>query len=75
VPLTIVPVPPNSDISGQQWTFPIAMGVRHSDQTLAAQLDSLLKSERPKILKILDEYGVPRAPGAGVGAAPEGKRS
>ncbi len=75
VPLTIAPVPPASDISGQQWTFPIAMGVRHRDQALAAELDRLLESERPKILKILDEYGVPRVQGEEAGAAPEGKRS
>jgi mxaJ protein len=75
VPMTLVPVPPASDISGQQWTFPIAMGVRHRDRALAAQLDRLLQSERPKISKILDEYGVPRVRGDEAGATPEGKRS
>ena len=62
VRLVIHPVPPASDVSGQQWSFPIAMGVRHSDRALAAQLDRLLVSERSRIEKILDDYGVPRLP-------------
>jgi ABC-type amino acid transport substrate-binding protein len=62
VPLTIVPVPPASDISGQPWTFRIAMGVRHRDVGLAAVLDRLLDADQAKIRKILDDYGVPLVP-------------
>lgn len=62
VPLTLVPVPPESDLSGQQWTFAIAMGVRRRDAALAAELDQLLVSERAGIRRILDDYGVPLLP-------------
>jgi mxaJ protein len=75
VPLAIVPVPAASDITGQQWTFAISMGVRHRDQGLAALLDSLLDADRTAIRAILTDYGVPLVE-AGVeraapGAAPD----
>ena len=59
VPLTIVPVPKESDITGQKWTFAISMGVRHRDQGLAVLLDQLLDREQPSIDAILSDYGVP----------------
>jgi quinoprotein dehydrogenase-associated probable ABC transporter substrate-binding protein len=62
VPLALAPVPSEGDVSGQQWTFAIAMGVRHRDQALAAELDRLLVSERAAIRRILDDYGVPLLP-------------
>lgn len=62
VALTIVPVPPESDVSGQQWTFAIAMGVRHRDEALAAELDRLLDADRAGIDRILRDYGVPLVP-------------
>jgi mxaJ protein len=58
-PLTLVPVPPASDPTGQPWSFPIAMGVRRQDRGLAAELDRLLEAERPAIRKILEQYHVP----------------
>ena len=58
-PLTIVPVTPTHDASGQIFAFDIAMGVRRSDTALARRLDSLLVRERPAIHKILSDYGVP----------------
>jgi len=69
VALRVVPVPPASDISGQQWTFPIAMGVRHRDQALAAEIDRLLVSDRAGIRKILDQFGVPLVQGDAQGAS------
>jgi quinoprotein dehydrogenase-associated probable ABC transporter substrate-binding protein len=60
VPLSVVPVPAEDDLSGQQWTFAIAMGVRRADRAFAAELDRLLVREREGIRRILDEYGVPR---------------
>lgn len=60
VPLTVVPVPPASDVSGQSWSFSIAMGVRRRDAALAAEIDRLLVRDRAGIGRILDEYGVPR---------------
>ena len=59
VPLTIVPVPQESDITGQAWTFAISMGVRHRDQGLAVLLDDLLEREQTSIDAILSDYGVP----------------
>jgi mxaJ protein len=60
VPLAIVPVPKESDITGQRWTFAISMGVRHRDQGLAELLDQLLDREQSAIDAILSDYGVPR---------------
>ena len=59
VPLAIVPVPKESDITGQTWTFAISMGVRHRDQGLAVLLDQLLDREQSSIDAILSDYGVP----------------
>lgn len=59
VPLAIVPVPAAGDPTGQQWTFSIAMGVKRSNQALAAELDRLLIADRASIRKILENDGVP----------------
>ena len=59
VPLSVVPVPAAGDVSGQQWTFPIAMGVRHRDVGLAQALDRILAIEQPAVQKLLADYGVP----------------
>ena len=59
VALTVVPVPPEGDPSKQQWSFSIAMGVRHRDKALAAEIDRLIETERTAIRKILDDDGVP----------------
>jgi mono/diheme cytochrome c family protein len=39
--------------------FDMAMGVRHSDKALAAQLDSVIDKDRAEILGILRNYNVP----------------
>jgi quinoprotein dehydrogenase-associated probable ABC transporter substrate-binding protein len=57
--LTIVPVTPARDRSGQTFAFDIAMGVGRGDTALARTLDSLLVRERPAIHRILTDYGVP----------------
>jgi mxaJ protein len=59
MPLTIVPLTPSTDSSGQVFAFDIAMGLRRTDTTLARTLDTLLARERPAIHKILSDYGVP----------------
>jgi len=76
VPLAVVPVPPASDVSGQRWTFSIAMGVRRRDQALAAELDRLLAQEREGIQRILTDYGVPLVSGGerGTEAPSDGAR-
>jgi mxaJ protein len=58
-PLTIVPLTPAHDASGQTFAFDIAMGVRRTDTALAHTLDTLLVRERPAIHRILSDYGVP----------------
>jgi len=59
MPLTIVPVSPAKDTSGQIFAFDIALGLRRTDTTLARTLDTLLVRERPAIHRILTDYGVP----------------
>ena len=58
-PLTIVPVTPTRDQSGQTFAFDIAMGVGRGDTALARTLNTLLVRERSAIHRILLEYGVP----------------
>ncbi|HEU4565422.1 MAG TPA: substrate-binding domain-containing protein [Gemmatimonadaceae bacterium] len=59
VPLEVVPVTPDPDPSGLPFAFSIAMGVRKSDDALAAELNRLLRSDAPAIRAILERYGVP----------------
>jgi quinoprotein dehydrogenase-associated probable ABC transporter substrate-binding protein len=58
-PLTLVPIPPAGDPTGQPWSFPIAMGVRRQDRALAAELDRMLDEERMVVRRILEQYHVP----------------
>lgn len=62
VKLVMSPVEPSVDASGQIFAWSIAMGVRKADTALADTLDSIIVRERPAIRRILDAYGVPRAP-------------
>jgi mxaJ protein len=69
-PLDIVPIEPRPDRPRLPFTFAIAIGVRRSDSTLRATLDSLLHARRAEIDRILDSYGVPRVAAASPEAAP-----
>lgn len=62
VPLTVVPVPAESDLSGQPWTYPIAMGMRRSSTVLATELERILAADAPEITRILQSYDVPLLP-------------
>lgn len=62
VPLTLTPVPAESDPSGQPWTFPIAMGMRRSSTALATALDRILVADAPAIRRLLERYDVPLLP-------------
>ncbi len=73
MPLTIVPVSPAKDSSGQIFAFDIAMGVRRTDTVLARTLDTLLAREGPAIHKILSDYGVPLDSELGSGSAIHGE--
>ena len=75
--LTVVPVDASGDISGQVWSYSIAMAVRRRDSGLAAALDRILVSDRAAIRRILDDYGVPLLPmvDAGPAGTPGEKKS
>jgi quinoprotein dehydrogenase-associated probable ABC transporter substrate-binding protein len=73
VPLTMTALPDSDPVSGMPFTFEMAMGVRHRDKELKAQLDSALVRRHDAIVRILQEYNVPLlAPRVGVAPAPGG---
>jgi mxaJ protein len=57
--LTVVPVSPEDDGPGLQFTFDIAMAVRRGDAALAAALDRVIDRRRQQIEAILHRYHVP----------------
>jgi ABC-type amino acid transport substrate-binding protein len=63
VPLSLrpVPVPPGETVLPM--AFDIAVGVRRGNETLRGAIDAVLERRREAIRKVLDAYGVPRAPG------------
>lgn len=64
VPLTVVPLPAAPEPTGLPFAFDIAVGVKKGDKGLRDELNQVLARRRPEIEKILDEFGVPRAPEA-----------
>ena len=64
VPLTLTTVQQPADLRIVPFAYDIAMGVRKTDTTLRARLDSVIVRRRAEIDGILDAYGVPRAPAA-----------
>ncbi len=67
VPLTIALLPDSDAVTGKQFAFDQAMGVRRSDRELLSKLNDFIDQHRADITKILDEYGVPLAPTPGNG--------
>jgi mxaJ protein len=59
VPLTMVALPDSDPVSGMPFAFSMAMGVRHRDKALKAQLDSVIDRRRGEIVSILQQYSVP----------------
>ena len=59
VPLDVVPVSPARDPPALPFTFAIAMGVRHGDQALHAELERVLERRRLEINRLLTSFGVP----------------
>ena len=59
VPLTMVPLPDSDAVSGMPFAFDMAMGVRHRDKALKAQLDSVIDRRRGEIVGVLQDYNVP----------------
>ncbi len=73
VPLTMTALPDSDPVSGMPFAFDMAMGVRHRDKELKAQLDSALIRRHDEIVRILQEYNVPLlAPRAAVAPTPGG---
>jgi mxaJ protein len=58
VPLRIAATPARD--GDLPFTFNIAMGVRKDDAALASRLDEVLLRRRGQIVRILEDYGVPR---------------
>lgn len=55
VPLAVTPV------DDESMRFAIAMGVRHEDKELLAELDAALERRRADVDRLLDEFAVPRS--------------
>ena len=64
VPLEVTPVTAPADLPALRFAFDISMGVRKKDKELRDRLNDVLARRAQEIRKILDDYGVPRAPDA-----------
>ncbi|HEX8500368.1 MAG TPA: substrate-binding domain-containing protein [Pyrinomonadaceae bacterium] len=74
VALEVVPVSPQLDLPFLPFVYDISMGVRRGDEELRLKLEDFLERRRPEVERILDDYGVPRAPEARVAdASPVGR--
>lgn len=58
-PLRITPLSPASDGPELPFVFDVAMAVRRGDDSLRAEIESVLRRRRPEIRAILERYGVP----------------
>ena len=63
VPLTMVPVP--SGKGDLPFEFDISMGVKKGNESLRAQVEKVLDTKRPEIMKLLKDYNVPLVEGKG----------
>ena len=60
-PLEVTMLPDSDAITGKQFAFDQALGVRRSDRDLLAKLNDILDRRKADIQAILTEYGVPMA--------------
>lgn len=67
-PLEIFPVSPQIDLPFLPFVFDISMAVRRGDDALRDELNAVILRRKSEIDRILNEYGVPRAPLAPTGA-------
>jgi mxaJ protein len=63
--LVLAPVTPQVDLPFLPFAWDISMGVRRGNSKLRDQLDDFIERRGPEIDRLLDEYGVPRAPRGG----------
>jgi mxaJ protein len=61
VPLEVTMLPDSDALTGKQFAFDQAFGVRRSDRELLAKLNDAIDRRRADITAILNEYGVPIA--------------
>jgi mxaJ protein len=61
-PLTLHPVQPQIDLPFLPMVYDIAMGVRRQDVALRDRIDAALTRRADDVARILEDYGVPRAP-------------
>ncbi len=61
VPLDVVPITDVQGFAPAVFQYRIAMGVRHGDERLKAQLDAIIEKRHSEIRNILAYYGVPLA--------------
>jgi mxaJ protein len=59
VPLTVAPIAETARFAPLTFRYAIAMGVRKGDRARRERLDGVLARERPKIIALLQSYGVP----------------
>ena len=60
VPLEIAAVTPQIDLPFLPFVYDIALGVKHGNDSLRAELDDVIVRRREEIARLLDEFGVPR---------------
>jgi len=72
VPLTMTALPDSDPVSGMPFAFEMAMGVRHRDKELKAQLDSTIIRRHDEIVRILEDYNVPLLAPRAAAAPPRG---
>ncbi len=63
--LVLAPVTPQVDLPFLPFAWDISMGVRRGNSALRDQLDQFIERRGAEIERLLDEFGVPRAPRAG----------
>ena len=74
VPLEVSTVGDAPEVPSMRFAFDISMGVRKRDKALRDKLNDVLSRRGQEIQKILDEYGVPRAPAGPQSPAAPGLR-
>lgn len=61
----VLRVVPLSSERGVKFDYEMAMGVRFGEKAWKQQIEALIDENQAEIAKILEEYGVPLAPGSG----------
>jgi mxaJ protein len=61
IPLKVVPIVPEAN-EKLPYAFGISIGVRYGEDEFKEKLNNILAAHHAEIVKILDEYHIPRAP-------------